>query len=54
VRVGLEDNLWMDMGKKDPATNVRLIERVIRVAQATGRSIASPAAARRIIGLKTN
>jgi 3-keto-5-aminohexanoate cleavage enzyme len=50
VRVGLEDNLWMDEGKTDPATNVRLIERTVRVAQAIGRPIASPADTRRIIG----
>ena len=50
VRVGLEDNLWMDAERTDPATNVRLIERAVRVAQATGRPIASPADARRLIG----
>jgi uncharacterized protein (DUF849 family) len=54
VRVGLEDNLWMDAEKTDPATNVRLIERIVRVAEAAGRAIASPAAARRIIGLRPN
>ncbi len=54
VRVGLEDNLWMDAEKNDPATNVRLIERVVRVAQAVGRSIASPADTRRILGLRKN
>lgn len=54
VRVGLEDNLWMDAEKTDPATNVRLIERVVRVAEAAGRPVSSPADARRIIGLKPN
>jgi len=49
VRVGLEDNLWMDAGKTDPATNVRLIERVCRVARAMGREIAPPAVARQLI-----
>lgn len=52
VRVGLEDNLWMDAAKSDPATNVRLIERVVQVAKAMGRSIATPTEARRIIGLQ--
>lgn len=52
VRVGLEDNLWMDPEKTDPASNVRLIERVVKVAEAVNRPLASPAAARRIIGLK--
>ena len=51
VRVGLEDNLWMDAERTDPATNVRLIERVVRVAQAAGRAIATPARARQIIGM---
>lgn len=54
VRVGLEDNLWMDAEKTDPATNVRLIERVVRVAEAVGRPIAGPADTRRILGLKKN
>jgi len=54
VRVGLEDNLWMNTEKTDPATNVRLIERVVRVAEAAGRPIASPATARSIIGLRMN
>jgi uncharacterized protein (DUF849 family) len=51
VRVGLEDNLWMDDAKSDPASNVRLIERVVRVAQAMGRPVASPTQARQLIGL---
>ena len=51
VRVGLEDNLWMDAGKTEPATNLRLIERVVRLAEALGRPIATPDGARRIIGL---
>ncbi|HXR47334.1 MAG TPA: 3-keto-5-aminohexanoate cleavage protein [Candidatus Limnocylindrales bacterium] len=52
VRVGLEDNLWMDAEKTDPATNVRLIEQVVREAEAAGRPIASPAVARNIIGIR--
>jgi 3-keto-5-aminohexanoate cleavage enzyme len=51
VRVGLEDNLWMDAARTDPATNARLIERVVRLASATGRSIATPAEARLVLGL---
>lgn len=54
VRVGLEDNLWMDMEKTDPASNVRLIERVVRVAEAMGRSIATPADTRHILGMRKN
>ena len=53
VRIGLEDNVWMDpLTKTDPASNVRLIERVVRVARANGRDIATPAEARQIIGLR--
>lgn len=51
VRVGLEDNLWMDAARTDPATNVRLIERIAKVAAATGRAIATPPDARRLLGL---
>jgi GNAT superfamily N-acetyltransferase len=52
VRVGLEDNLWMDpLTKTDPASNVRLIERLVAIAETSGRAVASPSDARRIIGL---
>jgi 3-keto-5-aminohexanoate cleavage enzyme len=51
VRVGLEDNLFMDVEKTDPASNSRLIERVVTLARAAGREIATPAEAREMIGL---
>jgi 3-keto-5-aminohexanoate cleavage enzyme len=51
VRVGLEDNLFMDAAKTQLATNAALVERVVRLAEATGRAIATPAEARRMIGL---
>lgn len=51
VRAGLEDNLWMDAAKSDAATNPRLVERVVKVAEAMGRSIASPTETRFLIGL---
>lgn len=52
VRVGLEDNLWLDVEKKRPATNRTLVERLVRVATAMERAIATPAQAREIIGLR--
>jgi 3-keto-5-aminohexanoate cleavage enzyme len=53
VRVGLEDNIWMDPAtKREPATNARLIERIVAMARAHGREIASCVDARRILGLK--
>lgn len=51
VRVGLEDNLFMDAAKSQPATNVALVERVVGVARAMGRPIANPREARERIGL---
>jgi uncharacterized protein (DUF849 family) len=54
VRVGLEDNLFMDSTKEVAATNEMLVERVVRLAEATGRAIATPAEAREIIGLPSH
>ncbi|ROQ93291.1 BKACE family enzyme [Desulfosoma caldarium] len=49
VRVGLEDNLVMPDGS--PATNAKLVEKIVRIARETGREIASPDEARRILSL---
>ena len=51
VRVGLEDSLYMDQGKLEPASNLALVERIVRLAEATGRAVATPDQARAIIGL---
>lgn len=51
VRTGLEDSLFMDPGKTDPATNVRLVSRVATLAHALGRPIATADDARRLMGL---
>ena len=51
VRVGLEDNLWMDDERTWPASNPELIDRLAALARAVGRSIASPDEARVMIGL---
>jgi 3-keto-5-aminohexanoate cleavage enzyme len=51
VRVGLEDNLYYDTDKKHLATNAGLVERIVKVARAIGREIASPNKARQLIGL---
>ncbi|WP_326835739.1 3-keto-5-aminohexanoate cleavage protein [Amycolatopsis rhabdoformis] len=50
VRVGLEDNLYLARGVK--ATNGQLVERAVRIVGDLGASIASPARAREILGLK--
>lgn len=49
VRVGLEDNLYMKKGV--PASNVKLVERIARIAGEMGREIATPAEARAMLGL---
>ena len=51
VRVGLEDNPYYDRARTEPADNVRLVERVARIAREMGREPATPAEARQIIGL---
>jgi uncharacterized protein (DUF849 family) len=51
VRVGLEDNLFYDKEKKQPATNCGLIERLVKLAEAAGRKVATPLEAREIIGM---
>ena len=51
VRVGLEDALYLDAEKREPATNLALVERLATLARAAGREIATPALARELIGL---
>lgn len=50
VRVGLEDNLYYEHGKL--ATNVQLVERLVRLVREMGYEPATPAEAREIIGLR--
>ncbi len=51
VRVGLEDNLYLDVAKERPATNCDLVKRVAQLAEAAERKVATPTEARAIIGL---
>jgi uncharacterized protein (DUF849 family) len=53
VRVGLEDNLFMDVEKTREATNPLLVERIARLAAVAERECATPAEAREIIGLSS-
>ena len=50
VRVGLEDNVFYGPGKLADS-NAQLVERVVALANAIGRPIATPAQAREIMGL---
>jgi 3-keto-5-aminohexanoate cleavage enzyme len=51
VRVGLEDSLFLDVDKERPATNRLLVDRVVRLATAAERQVATPLEAREMIGL---
>jgi 3-keto-5-aminohexanoate cleavage enzyme len=50
VRVGLEDNLYYRHGEH--ATNVQLVERMVRIVRELGMEPATPAEARDIMGLR--
>jgi uncharacterized protein (DUF849 family) len=50
VRVGLEDNLWLEKGVY--ASNGSLVERAVKIIELLGAKVASPAEAREILGLK--
>jgi uncharacterized protein (DUF849 family) len=52
VRVGLEDNIYLDYGKKRLATNPQLVQRAVRMARELGRDVASPAETRQMLGLQ--
>ena len=49
VRVGLEDNLYYSQGRL--ANNVELVERIVRIIRDLGMEPASPAEARKMMGL---
>ena len=51
VRVGLEDNLWFDEARTEHASNAALVERLVSLGRRAGREIATPCAARELIGL---
>jgi len=50
VRVGLEDNLYYEQGQL--ATNLQLVDRMVRIVRELGGEPATPAEARQIMGLK--
>jgi uncharacterized protein (DUF849 family) len=47
--VGLEDNLWMDAGRTELATNCGLVERVHHLAALVGRRIMTAAEFRTVL-----
>jgi uncharacterized protein (DUF849 family) len=50
VRVGLEDNLYLERGVF--ATNGQLVERAVRVIEDLGEAVATPGEARAVLGLR--
>jgi uncharacterized protein (DUF849 family) len=50
VRVGLEDNLYLEKGVK--ATNGQLVERAVQITELLGAKVASVDSARARLGLK--
>ena len=51
VRVGLEDNIYIEKGKL-AQSNGELVQKIVRLAKELGREIATPKEAREILGLK--
>jgi len=51
VRVGLEDNLWLNKGVLAP-TNAAQVKRVRQILEGLGRDIATPDEARVLLALK--
>ena len=52
VRVGLEDDLWLDEARTRPASNPALVERIIAQAEIFGRKPADPVRVRERLGLE--
>jgi 3-keto-5-aminohexanoate cleavage enzyme len=52
VRVGLEDNVYYSRGRK-AQSNAELVQRAVRIAHELNRPIATPAEARRMLGLSS-
>src|SRR6476620_3555861 len=50
VRVGLEDNIYLEKGKLAPS-NAALVEKAVKIVEVLGDVVASPSDARQILGL---
>jgi uncharacterized protein (DUF849 family) len=53
VRVGLEDNLYIEPGVLAPS-NAALVERAVQIVRMLGGDVATPAEARTILGLRAS
>jgi uncharacterized protein (DUF849 family) len=52
VRVGLEDNLYLEKGKLAPS-NAALVEKAAHIVEVLGDQVATPNEAREILGLQS-
>lgn len=52
ARVGLEDYLWMDAERRQPASNAGMVRRLVDLGAVFGKRPASPSAVRSALGLK--
>ena len=50
MRVGLEDNLWLEKGVL--ATNAQLVERAVSIIENLGSKVMGPQEVRDMLGLK--
>ena len=51
VRVGLEDNLYLEKGKLTPS-NAALVEKAVKIIEILGDHVATPLEARQMLGLR--
>jgi uncharacterized protein (DUF849 family) len=54
VRVGLEDNIWLDDERTILATNHDFVQRIISLAKARGRAVMDPQKLRKLLGLSSS
>lgn len=52
VRVGLEDNIWLDAARTRLASNSDLLRRIHRLAEASERRVMSPGKLRKLLNLQ--
>jgi uncharacterized protein (DUF849 family) len=52
VRVGLEDNIWLDVARTRLASNSDLLRRIHRLAEASERKVMSPGKFRELLNLQ--
>jgi len=50
IRVGMEDNIYYTRGEL-AKNNAQFVKRIVRIAEAYGREVATPEDARQILGL---